>query len=68
MSKPLAIAFLVAGLVLLIYGLQANDSVSSETSRLFTGAPTNKALVMMVGGLLAGIIGLVSLVRRPRSA
>jgi hypothetical protein len=68
MNKPLAIAFLIAGVLLLVFGLQANDSVSSETSKLFTGAPTNKALVMMVAGILAAVIGLVSLVRRPHSA
>jgi len=68
MNKPLAIALLVAGVLLLIFGFQANDSVSSETSKLFTGAPTNKALVMMVAGILAAVVGLVSLVRRPHSA
>ncbi|MGE8331025.1 MAG: DUF3185 family protein, partial [Paraburkholderia nemoris] len=31
---------------------------SSEVSRVFTGSPTNKAIMLIVGGVIATIAGL----------
>jgi hypothetical protein len=52
---------LVVGIVLLGYGFSANDSAVSAASRLFTGAPTNKALFLMIGGAILSILGVFSL-------
>jgi hypothetical protein len=61
MNKPLSIVLLLAGLALLVYGIMANNSVASETSQAVTGAPTNKALWMMIGGGAAALFGLIGL-------
>lgn len=57
MNKGLGIALLVIGLILIGYGLSASDSASSEVSRLFTGSPTNKTLVLLIGGVVSAIVG-----------
>jgi uncharacterized membrane protein len=68
MNKSLSIALLAVGVVLTVYGVSAADSVTSGFSRLFTGAPTDKAVWLLVVGLVAGIAGLVGLFRgAPRS-
>lgn len=63
MNKPIALAFLAAGIVLLIFGVNATNSFSSDVSRFFTGSPTNKAVWMMIGGIILSIAGLFGLVR-----
>ncbi len=64
-STILAILLLGAGAALLVWGLRVSDSLSSETSELFQGAPSNKAIVLIVVGGLLGVFGLVRLLRRP---
>jgi hypothetical protein len=64
MNRPLAWALLAAGVVLLIFGFQSYHSVSSGVSRVFTGAPTNRAILLLVGGAIASIAGVVGISRR----
>jgi LPXTG-motif cell wall-anchored protein len=62
MSRILAVAFLIVGVILLVYGLNASDSVSSSVSRAVSGAPTDKTIwltVLGVIGIVAGGLGLV---------
>jgi hypothetical protein len=59
MNRAIGLALLVGGIVLLIFGLQASHSFSSDVSRTFTGSPTNNAVWMIVGGVVAAIVGLV---------
>jgi len=59
MNKAIGLALLVVGIILIIYGIDASHSLSSNVSRTFTGAPTNKALWMMLGGGAAAIVGAV---------
>ncbi|MBL9187089.1 MAG: DUF3185 family protein [Opitutaceae bacterium] len=62
MSRIPSIAFLVVGVILLVFGLNASDSVSSEVSNAVTGTPTNKSIWLLVLGalgILAGGAGLV---------
>lgn len=58
MNKIISLAFLVGGIVLLIFGILAVDSFSSDVSRFFSGAPTDKAIWMLIGGVLATFVGL----------
>jgi len=46
------------GVLLLVYGLDASDSLYSKISRLFTGSPTDKSLWLLIGGVLALVVGL----------
>lgn len=64
MSKSISAAFLVTGVVLLVFGFNAYHSASSDVSRFFTGAPTDKALWLLIGGFVAGIAGFLGLVRK----
>jgi hypothetical protein len=44
MNKAFSIAILVVGVVLLIYGINAHDSIVSSTKEAVTGTPTDKSL------------------------
>lgn len=64
-SMLLPLILLGAGVALVVWGLSASESLSSETSELFQGAPSNKAIALIVVGLVVGGFGLVRLLRRP---
>lgn len=63
MDKTILLAILAGGIVLVIFGITAANSVSSDFSRFFTDAPTDKAIWLLVGGAVATIFGLVGLLR-----
>lgn len=63
MSKGISVALLVVGLLLIIWGVSVSQSVSSDVSRLFTGEPTDKAVWLLIGGIVVAIVGLFGLVR-----
>jgi hypothetical protein len=48
----------VLGVVLVVMGLDAEDSVSSRLSKLFTGSPTDKTIWLLVGGAIATAVGI----------
>ena len=59
----IAVGLLAAGIVLLIFGMNASNSLGSDLSRLFTGSPTDRAVWMIGGGAVLSVIGLVGLMR-----
>jgi len=63
MNRAVSRAILAGGILLTIFGAAASKSFSSDISRFFTGSPTDKAIWMLVGGIVAIIIGLVGLLR-----
>ncbi len=63
MNKLISLAILAGGIVLVIYGVSASKSFSSDVSRFFTGSPTDKTMWLLVGGIVAIIIGLFGLLR-----
>ncbi|HTL53344.1 MAG TPA: DUF3185 family protein [Planctomycetota bacterium] len=67
MSKLLWLGLVVGGIVLLVYGIQASESIASDFSRLFTGAPTDKSVWLMVGGVVLTVIGLAGVSSGPRA-
>lgn len=68
MNKMFSIALLVGGVVLMIFGIQATDSFSSDVSRFFTGSPTDKAIWMLIGGIVATVAGLAMTLRGARQS
>jgi hypothetical protein len=68
MNKMVSIVLLVGGVVLMIMGIQATNSFSSDLSRFFTGSPTDKAIWMLIGGVVACVIGLFGVMRGPKQA
>ena len=63
MNKIASLALLVGGVVLMIIGINATNSFSSDVSRFFTGSPTDKAVWMLIGGIVAVIVGLAMTLR-----
>ena len=67
MNKPISLALLVGGIILIIYGIAANDSTASGFSRFFTGNPTDKTMWLLIGGAVAAVAGLVGVLRDSKS-
>ena len=63
MNKAASIALLAGGIVLIVLGVNATESFSSDVSRFFTGSPTDKAVWMLIGGIVAASIGLFGTTR-----
>jgi len=63
MNKPISLALLVGGVVLIIYGVSASDSIGSSFSRFFTGNPTDKTMWLLMGGVVAAVAGFVGVLR-----
>ena len=63
MNRLVSLILLVVGVILVIYGINASNSVSSDVSRAVTGAPTDKSMWMLIGGAVLAIVGLVGSLR-----
>jgi hypothetical protein len=63
MDKLISLAILAGGIILVIYGVSASKSFSSDVSRFFTGSPTDKTMWLLIGGIVAIVIGLAGLWR-----
>lgn len=61
MNRPISLALLAGGIILMIYGAAASDSIGSGFSRLFTGAPTDKTIWLLIGGVAAVVVGGIGL-------
>lgn len=58
MNKIISMALLAGGILLIIAGVNATNSFSSDVSKFFTGSPTDKAIWMLIGGIVAAVVGL----------
>jgi len=56
-QRILGIVLVIAGVVLLVMGIQAADSISSSFSKFFTGSPTDRAVWMTIGGIVCIVAG-----------
>lgn len=66
MNKVISLALLAGGIVLIVIGINATNSFSSDVSRFFTGSPSDKAIWMLIGGIVAAVAGLATLLRSPK--
>lgn len=58
MSKNLlSVILMVLGVVLLIWGIQASDSLNSQVSEVFTGTSTDRAMSFMIAGIVSLVVG-----------
>lgn len=67
MNKTLSLAILIAGILLLIYGVSASESLGSEFSRLFTGKPTDETVWLLIGGIIVTAVGAGGLLRSTKT-
>lgn len=68
MNKIVSLVLLILGVVALIYGFAASDSLGSHFSRFFTGSPTNRTVWLMIGGVVGVAAGLTGLLRGGKSS
>ena len=68
MNKAISLGMIVVGVTLIIFGVSASDSVSSDFSRLFTGNPTDEAIWLLVGGFALCAIGAFGLFRGSKAS
>lgn len=61
MNKSVSLAFLAAGIMLTIFGVNEMNSFTSDISRMFTGAPTDRSIWMIAGGVVLLVLGLTGL-------
>ena len=66
MNRAIGIALLAAGIVLIVFGVNETQSFSSDVSRFFTGNPTNKAIWLLIGGVVSVVLGAI-LTFKPRN-
>lgn len=64
MNKQIGIILLVAGVVLLIWGISMTGSFTSRVSRAFTGSPTDKTMIVLISGGLCAALGVYQLSRK----
>ena len=58
-QRIFGVVVLVVGVVLLIMGMNASDSVADRVSETFTGRFTETTTWYIVGGIAAGVLGLL---------
>ena len=67
MNKIIGAALLAVGVLLLVMGINASESLSSEVSEAVRGTPTDRSIWLMVGGGVMGVAGLgLLLLGRPK--
>jgi hypothetical protein len=60
MNRIVSAVLLAVGIVLLVMGFSAADSVGSSFSRIFRGTPTDRATWLILGGVAATVASVVS--------
>ena len=68
MNKIIPLILLIAGLGIMVIGINATQSFSSDLSRIFTGMATDKAVFTVILGSVVSAVGLVLIVRTWRRA
>jgi len=64
MKRTISIALLIAGMLLLYFGYQEYNSLGSELDQAFGGAGSTEAILMLVGGALAVVLGGSGLLKK----
>ena len=60
-KSMMSLALLAVGIVLIIFGISANNSIGSSFSRAFTGSPTHKATWFLICGIACSALGVAGL-------
>jgi hypothetical protein len=67
MNRFLGIGLLAAGILLIVFGINASQSFASDVSRFFSGSPTDKSVWMLAVGIVCAVAGLFISMRGARN-
>ena len=56
--RAIGLALLVVGAILLVLGFNSSESLGSQISEFFSGSPTDKTVWLLIGGVVALVVGL----------
>ena len=62
-TKMIGIILLVVGIVLLGWGYNVSQSVSSQLSSAFSGSPSDKAMYLFIAGGICAALGAFQIMR-----
>ena len=62
--KIISIVLLVAGVGLAFWGYQISGSFGSQLNNAINGSPTDKVMMLYIGGAVSFVTGLYLLVRK----
>jgi hypothetical protein len=68
MNRIIALLFLSVGIVCTLYGISSSDSISSTFSRFLTGTPTDQTIWLLLGGIVAILVGVGGILRSGKSS
>jgi uncharacterized membrane protein YidH (DUF202 family) len=63
MNRSIGIVLLIGGVAAMVLGICATNSFSSDVSRFYTGSPTDKAIWLLLAGIVVSVVGLVGTLR-----
>jgi len=64
LKKIIGLAFLVVGIGLAIWAYQMSGSIGSQIKEVFSGAPTDKVMMMYIGSAVCAVIGLFLVIKK----
>ena len=64
LTKIIGLALLVIGIGLAIWAYQMSGSIGSQLKEAFSGTPTDKVMLMYIGGAVSAVIGLFLLIKK----
>ncbi len=67
-QRIIGLILLAAGIALLVFGINASHSFADRASNYFTGHFTDRTTWYIIGGIAAGVVGLILLILPGRKA
>lgn len=63
-SSTIGIVLLVAGIALLIWGINLYGAFGNKLARTFTGASTNETMIFLIAGAICAVLGAIILYKK----
>jgi len=57
LHRIVGVIVVIVGVVMLVMGIRAYESFGSQISEFFTGSPTDRAVWLTIGGVVAILVG-----------
>ena len=64
LKKIIGLALLVVGIGLAVWAYQMSGSIGSQIKEVFSGAPTDKVMMMYIGSAVCAVIGLFLVIKK----